>query len=102
MQRIGQWTRLKEGCEGEYEHWHRQVWPGVLAAIRKAGISNYSIFRLGRDLFACFEVEDLATADAFLETDPECRRWEEKMASLVEEGDEIHFWENMTEIFHLD
>lgn len=102
MQRIGQWTRLKEGCEEEYERWHREVWPGVLATTRKAGISNYSIFRLGRDLFAYFEVEDLAAADAFLENDPECQRWEEKMVALVEGDGKIPFWKNMREIFHLD
>jgi len=102
MQRIGQWVRLKKGCEEEYDRRHRQVWPGVLAAIHKAGISNYSIFRRERELFAYFEVEDPVAADAFLEADPECRRWEEIMGSLVEEGDEIPFWKNMTEIFHLD
>jgi L-rhamnose mutarotase len=102
MHRIGQWTRLKDGCESEYDSWHREVWSEVLAAIGKAGIANYSIFRLGRDLFAYFEVEDLAAADAFLDANPICRRWEEMMVTVIEGGDEIPFWINMTEIFHLD
>ena len=84
MKRVGRWTHIKEGCEQEYERWHRQVWPDVLQAIKAAGISRYSIYRLGNQLFSYFEVENLDAASALLEADPECQRWQAAMASLME------------------
>ena len=103
MRRVGQWTRLKEGCEEEYERWHRQVWPEVLEALKRAGISNYTIFRRGRDLFAYFELQEEGEETmASLEDNAICERWQEKMNQLMETGGEANPWKSMTEIFHLD
>ncbi len=99
MQRIGQQARLKEGCEVEYERWHRQVWPEVLEALRGAGICNYSIFRRGRDLFAYFEVKDLEAALAHMEGNAANERWQEKMNQLMETDDESNSWKSMPQIF---
>ena len=102
MNRTGRWARIRPGCEEEYERRHRQVWPGVLQATRAAGISRYSIYRLGNELFSYFEVQDLETATAALEADPECQRWQADMAPLMEASDSLAPWVTMREVFHLD
>lgn len=102
MKRVGRWACIKSGCEQEYERWHRQVWPGVLEAIRAARISRYSIYRLGNQLFSYFEVKDLEAATAVLEADPECQRWQAAMGPLMEASDPLAPWVTMREVFHLD
>src|SRR5947208_3048403 len=44
---VGLHTRLQPGAEERYEEYHRAVWPDVLKAIRRVGISKYVIFRDG-------------------------------------------------------
>lgn len=102
MQRIGQEARLKEGCEEGYQRWHRQVWPEVLEALREAGISNYSIFRRGRDLFAYFEVKDLEAALVSMEGNATCEHWQEKMNQFMETDGEAGPWKSMSQIFYLE
>src|SRR5438270_905685 len=48
--KVGIHTTLKPGAEERYEEYHRAVWPDVLAAIRRAGITEYVILRVGRAL----------------------------------------------------
>ena len=43
--KVGIHTRLRPGAKGPYDEYHRAVWPEVLAAIRRAGITDYVIFR---------------------------------------------------------
>ncbi len=102
LKRIGRWARLRPGYEEEYERWHREVWPSVLDAIKKAGITNYTIFRLGRDLFSYFEVADLATATGILNADDACQRWQVLMGPFMDGVDPLSPWTAMEEVFHLD
>ena len=48
--KVGLHTRLKPGVEKRYEEYHRAVWPGVVTAMRRVGITKYVIFRDGLDL----------------------------------------------------
>ena len=50
--------RLKPDAIEEYERSHRQVWPELLAKLKEVGISDYSIFRRGQDLFLVMQVEN--------------------------------------------
>jgi L-rhamnose mutarotase len=56
--RIGFAMRLLPGAEAEYRERHASVWPEMLAELKKAGASNYSIFLRDDDLFGYLEVED--------------------------------------------
>lgn len=97
---------LRESAIEEYERYHREVWPEVLAAISRAGIRNYSIYRFETLLFSYWEYEgddyegDLAAIDLV----PECVQWNELMATLQEavEGAEPRKWLALPEVFHLD
>jgi L-rhamnose mutarotase len=81
--KIGLHTRLKPGVEARYEEYHREVWPDVLAAIRRSGITKYVIFRDGLDLFHYIECADYDRAIAELATDPVNIRWQQEMAPMM-------------------
>ena len=81
--KIGIHTRLKPGVEERYEEYHRAVWPEVLAAIRRVGITEYVIFRDGLDLFHCIECDDYDRAIAELAVDPVNVRWQSEMAPMM-------------------
>ncbi len=81
--RVGIHTRLKPGVEEQYEERHRAVWPELLAAIRRAGITEYLIFRDGLDLFHYIECEDYDRAIAELAREPVNIRWQAEMAPMM-------------------
>jgi L-rhamnose mutarotase len=82
-ERVGLHTRLRAGTEEEYDALHRDVWPDVLAAIERAGISRWLIFRDGVDLFHYVECEDYDAAIAELADDPVNVRWQATVAPLM-------------------
>ena len=81
--KVGIRTRLVPGVEGRYEEYHRTVWPDVLAAIRRAGIAKYVIFRDGLDLFHYIECDDYDKAIGDLARDPVNIRWQQEMAPMM-------------------
>jgi len=107
MRRLGRVLRLREGTEAEYERYHHNVWPEVLAACAKIGIRNYTIFRYERWLFAYFELPDDCVWDEAVQNLADCqvcRRWETIMRSLQEPLPESQgeiWWVPMREVFHL-
>ena len=81
--KIGLHTRLKPGAEERYEEYHRNVWPEILEANRRVGITTYVIFRDGLDLFHYIECEDFDRAIAELAKDPVNQRWQAEMAPMM-------------------
>ena len=82
--KVGLHTRLKAGAEERYEEYHRNVWPEVLAANRRVGVTKYVIFRDGLDLFHYIECDDFDRAVAELATDPVNLRWQAEMAPMMD------------------
>ena len=80
---VGLHTRLKPGVEARYEEYHRAVWPDVLAAMRRVGITRYVIFRDGLDLFHYIECDDYDRAIADPAHDPISVRWQAEMAPMM-------------------
>jgi L-rhamnose mutarotase len=81
--KIGLHTRLKAGAEQRYDAAHAAVWPEILAAMRRVGITKWLIFRDGLDLFHYIECEDYARAIAELARDPVNQRWQAEMAPMM-------------------
>ena len=105
MQRVSFVINLKPGADPvEYKQKHDDIWPEMLAALRGAGIHNYSIFRHGTTLFAYFECEDFARMAATLASDPVNARWQEYMQPLISiDGDPTTgFAKTLPEMFHMD
>jgi L-rhamnose mutarotase len=42
----------------EYEELHQQIWPGIAASIKDAGITNMEIYRFQNRLFMIMETTD--------------------------------------------
>lgn len=82
--KVGLHTRLKPGAEQRYDQVHAAVWPEVLAAIRRVGVTKWLIFRAGLDLFHYIECEDYDRAIAELALDPVNQRWQAEMAPMME------------------
>lgn len=51
-------TRLRPGTEEAYEKAHQEVPAELLAAIRSAGVRDWTIWRSGLDLFHLIDCED--------------------------------------------
>jgi L-rhamnose mutarotase len=81
--KVGIHTRLKPGVVERYQRYHKEVWPDVLAAIRRAGITRYLIFRDGLDLFHYIECEDYDKAIAELADDPVNIKWQAEMEPMM-------------------
>ena len=82
-ERVGLHTRLQPGAEERYDELHCAVWPEVVAAIARAGIARWLIFRDGLDLFHYVECEDYEAAIAELAGDPVNMRWQAEVAPLM-------------------
>jgi L-rhamnose mutarotase len=63
VRRIAQVIGVKPDDIEEYERIHADVWPTVLATIKKANIQNYSIFRYEHLLFAYMEYTGTALVE---------------------------------------
>ena len=86
----------------EYVAAHRDVWPEMLAALRAAGIRNYTIFRNGSEMFGYFEADDLAAAAAAMEAHEVNARWQDAMAELLDARVPDAGPPALEEIFRLD
>ena len=77
MQRIASVIRLRPERERTYRELHEAVWPSVLATLRAANVTNYSIFLRDGLLFSYLEYtgDDYAADMARVAADPETRRW---------------------------
>lgn len=82
--RVALHTRLKAGREEEYDAAHREVPPEMVAAIRAAGASEWTIWRSGQDLFHVIQCEDYAALLADLQHLPVNIAWQERMATMQE------------------
>lgn len=102
MKRFAFKMKLKPGCEAEYKRRHDALWPELAAALRAAGISDYSIF-LDEETLTLFAVQkqtDDNTAAALPQL-PVVRKWWDYMAPLMEvQPDNAPVCRALPEVFH--
>jgi L-rhamnose mutarotase len=106
MQRFGSVVRLRPEKAAEYLALHADVWPGVLAALRRAHVSNYSIFLRDGLLFSYLEYTgtDYEADMASIAADPEPQRWwrlTDPCQQPVDTAAPGELWPPLTEVFHL-
>jgi L-rhamnose mutarotase len=94
--------RVRPDKIDEYVEAHRKVWPEMLAALREAGVRNYTIFRHGNEVFGYFESDDLEAAAAKMDAREVNARWQDTMAQLLEERVPNAGPPTLEEIFRLD
>ncbi|MFE4306366.1 L-rhamnose mutarotase [Streptomyces sp. NPDC056517] len=77
-------TKVRADRIEEYDAAHRQVPEELAAAIRAAGVSEWTIWRSGTDLFHVLEVQDYQAVIAALEKLPVNIAWQARMAELLD------------------
>ncbi|MGH9616429.1 MAG: L-rhamnose mutarotase [Acidobacteriaceae bacterium] len=105
MERIAFCLKLKKGAGEAYDKAHREVWPEMLALLKRAGVSEYSIFRREELLVLSMRTEDFNKTWDAVEKDPVNARWQEAMASYFEPMDPLAPGERfpmMREVFYLE
>lgn len=108
MQRMGMVIGIRADKIDEYRRLHAAAWPSVLAALRAAQVSNFSIFLREPEnlLFAYWEYlgSDFEGDMARMAADPETRRWwklcEPCQLPLATRRDGEH-WAMMDQVFHM-
>ena len=60
MKRIAFKMYLKKGQKEEYIRRHREIWPGVVELLKRAGVGDYSIF-LDEQTLELFAVQTIAS-----------------------------------------
>ncbi len=96
--------RLNPGQEDEYRRRHDAIWPELVALLRDAGVSDYSIY-LDREtglLFGVLRRRDDHSMDD-LPNHPVMRRWWEHMADIMESApDHAPVAVPLEPVFHMD
>jgi L-rhamnose mutarotase len=107
MRRVGFLLKVRQDKIEEYKAHHRKVWQEMLAALRRTGWHNYSLFL--RDdglLFGYFETpESFQAALDGMSKEEINHKWQEFMAPYFENLSGAHADESMAEleeVFHLD
>lgn len=85
MQRIAFKMKLFKGKEIEYKTRHDKIWDELKGLLKKAGISDYSIFldKETNDLFACLTINNVAKLDELL-NEPVMKKWWAYVRDLME------------------
>ena len=104
MKRHAFTMKLKPGVVVEYKKRHDEIWPELSAAIRAAGISDYSIF-LDEETLTLFAVQKQTdnNSAADLPNHPIVKKWWAYMVPLMEvNADNSPKCGTLNEVFHLD
>jgi L-rhamnose mutarotase len=104
MPRLAFKMKLKPGVVAEYKRRHDEIWPELAAALKAAGVSDYSIF-LDEETLTLFAVQKLDEKNSAAELPqlPIVRKWWNYMAPLMEtHPDHSPVVKPLTEVFHLD
>src|SRR5690349_21718354 len=97
--------RIRKEAIEDYDREHAHVWPELLAKLKEVGISDYSIFRHGQDLFLCMRVEDFDRAWETLDRDPVNQQWQKEMSCKFEPLRDLRPGERfpmMKEVFYME
>jgi len=77
-------TRVRADRVAEYEQAHAAVPAGLTEAIRAAGVTSWTIWRSGTDLFHVIDCADYQAMLAALAGNPVNVAWQARMAGLLE------------------
>ena len=104
MERYGWKARVLPGRLDEYKRRHAEIWPEMVEVLKKAGISNYSIWNTGDTLVGYYECESIEYAAKVQAESPVVDRWNEYMKDvMVMEMDPVTGAQpRMTEVWYLE
>lgn len=107
VRRVGQVIGLRADTAEEYIKLHRAVPAEVLEMLRRANVSNYTIFRYDGLLFGYFEYRgsDFEADMASIAADPATQRWWSvvmPMQETLSSSPASEWWLTMEEVFRHD
>jgi len=77
--------RIKANQKAEYIRRHNEIWPELVELLKHAGISNYTIFCSGDELFGYYECDNgVAYAEKTQAESPIVDKWNEYMKDILE------------------
>ena len=82
--RVALHTTVRGDRIGEYERAHAAVPAGLTDAIRAAGVTGWTIWRSGTDLFHVIDCADYDAMLAALNASPVNAGWQARMAELLD------------------
>jgi L-rhamnose mutarotase len=84
MERFAWRAKVLDGRLEEYKKRHDEIWPELLVVLKKAGISNYSIWNNDNDLFGYYECDKgISFAVEVQASSSVVERWNEYMKSVM-------------------
>jgi L-rhamnose mutarotase len=107
MQRVGFLLKVRPDKIADYKARHQAVWPEMLAALRRNGWHNYSLFlRDDGTLFGYFETpESFSAAQAGMAREAINATWQDSMAPFFEGVGGTHaddMMETLEQVFFLE
>jgi L-rhamnose mutarotase len=107
MKRVGFLLKVKADMIPAYKEHHKNVWPDMLAALRRTGWHNYSLYMRDDGLmFGYFEAaESFDASRAGMEKEEVNARWQAMMGPFFDQLEGLRPDEGMMEleeVFHLD
>jgi L-rhamnose mutarotase len=104
LKRYAFMLKLRPGAAPAYEEAHSAVWPEMLALLKKAGISEYSIYRRDELLVLVLRAKDFEATWKQIENDPVNLRWQAAMKPYFTPVEGIRSGERfamLDEVFYL-
>lgn len=84
MERYAWKAIVREGMLEEYIRRHNEIWPELTQVLREAGITNYTIWTVGNELFGYYECQKGADYAAKVQAEsPVVDRWNEYMKDVM-------------------
>ncbi|MDR0415129.1 MAG: L-rhamnose mutarotase [Prevotellaceae bacterium] len=85
MKRVAFKMKLKQGFKQEYIRRHSEVWPEIVALIKRSGISDYSIF-LDEETNTLFGVQKVSgdVSSQGLGAEEVQQKWWDYMSDIME------------------
>ena len=96
--------KLKPGFEAEYRRRHDEIWPALSGELKRAGVSDYSIYLDPETLtlFAFQKLSDNNSSDT-LPANAIVKKWWKYMADIMDtNGDNSPVSKDLVEVFHMD
>ncbi len=84
MERYAWKAKVLDGKLEEYKKRHDEIWPELVEVLKNAGISNYTIWQVGNELFGYYECAKGVDYAAKVQADsPVVDRWNEYMKDVM-------------------
>lgn len=83
MERYAWKARILPGKLEEYIRRHDAIWPEMVNVLRSAGISNYTIWNTGDELFGYYECENILQAARVQAESHIVGRWNDYMKDVM-------------------